>query len=236
MVCGFSLTLMAYEANSTIVYYFNLRTRSLNNLLFYTIMIPAPIGLAYILDNKNIKSRRSRGQLGALAVGLITTGATCGLLAWTISNGIDRNNPPPAVDWSDSRFAAGFVLYLLFGVVFACFQIIVQWTLASLTNDPSTCARYAGAFKGTVSLGMCVSFTIDSQGMSFRDQIILQLVLYFAGLVSLVYVLTVYVKQSNYFLEDSVIPPATFTDNMETDKAGADNALTVEQVEKKGQN
>ncbi|CAG7917678.1 unnamed protein product [Penicillium olsonii] len=196
------------------VYYFNLRTRSLNNLLFQAVMIPSPLLLGWILDNKRIQSRKLRGAMGTAYVAVITIGATCGLLAWTLKNNISRSNDSRAVDWKDSAFAPGVVLYLLFGVIYACFQIIVQWTLAALTNDPALCARYAGAFKGTVSLGMCVSFTVDSQGMSFRDQIIMQLTLYASGVFCLFYVVLVYVRQTNYFVEEGVIVPT-----------GAENAL-----------
>ncbi|KAF4961810.1 hypothetical protein FSARC_10068 [Fusarium sarcochroum] len=188
-------------------YYFNIRTRSLNNLLFQAIMIPAPILLAYIMDNRHIKSRRSRGLMGFSVVSLITMGATSGLLAWVMQNHVVKSAESPAVDWTDSAFAPGIILYLLFGVIFACFQISVQWTLSSLTNDPSLCARYAGAFKGTVALGMCISFTVDSQGMSFRDQIIMQLALYALGICCLFYVISVYVKQTNYFAEEGVVVP-----------------------------
>ncbi|KAK5948242.1 hypothetical protein OHC33_010676 [Knufia fluminis] len=191
-------------------YYFNLRTRSLNNLLFQAIMIPAPICLAYIMDNKKIRSRRIKGLLGSVLVGLISLGAIGGLLGWVVSNHIDRTKAAPAIDWTDSAFAAGFILYVLSGIIYACFQIAVQWTLAALTNDPALCARYAGAFKGTVSFGMCISFTIDSQGMNFKKQTIVQLILYIIGWVCLLYVIAVYVKPTNYFLEDSVIVPAAF--------------------------
>lgn len=172
-------------------------------------MIPAPILLAMIMDSKHVQSRRLRGVLGASLVGIITMGATAGLLGWIMRNNIQRNDDPPAVDWTDSAYAAAIILYLLFGAIFACFQICVQWTLASLTNEPSLCARYAGAFKGTVSLGMCISFTVDSQGMTFRDQTIMQLAVYALGIVSLLYVILTYVKQTNYFDEAGVIVPTS---------------------------
>ncbi len=171
-------------------------------------MIPAPLALAWIMDNRRIKSRRNRGLLGVAAVGTVTLGAMAGLLGWIIHNDIGgAKGAKTAVDWTDSAFAAAFVLYLLFGVVYACFQILVQWTLASLTNEPRLCARYAGAFKGTVSLGMCVSFVVDSQGMSHRNQAIMQLVLYSAGIICLVYVITMYVKETNYLDEVDVVIP-----------------------------
>ncbi|KAL1301939.1 hypothetical protein AAFC00_002398 [Neodothiora populina] len=188
-------------------FYFNLRTRSLNNLLFQVIMIPTPMALAWIIDNKRLSSRRMKGFLGSRIMGLITVGATAGLLGWIINNGIDASQPPPGIDWTDPRFASAFILYLLFGIIYASFQICVQWCLSSLTNEPLLCARYAGAFKGTVSLGMCISFLMDSQDVSYQSQTIAQLCLYCLCLISLLSVIWFFVKETNYFSEENVITP-----------------------------
>jgi len=170
-------------------------------------MIPTPLALAWVMDNQRISSRRTRGFIGVAIVGTVTLAATAGLLGWILKNDIDNRDNSVAVDWTDSAFAAALVLYLLFGIVYACIQITVQWTLACLSNDPRLCARYAGAFKGTVSLGMCVSFVVDSQGMSHRDQAIMQLVLYACGIFCLAYVIAVYMKETNYLLESMVVVP-----------------------------
>lgn len=187
---------------------FNLRTRSLSNLLFQVIMIPAPMMLAWLMDNQRIASRRKRGLLGVAAVGVVTICANTGVIGWIVANNMDeRSASAKPVDWTDKAFAPAFVLYLLYGIIYACFQIVVQWTLSCLTNEPSLCARYAGAFKGTVSLGMCISFIVDSQGVSYLHQAIMQLVLYSVGLGCLVYVISVYVKETNYLDEATVIIP-----------------------------
>lgn len=170
-------------------------------------MIPAPLILTAIMGSPRLKTRRIQGLVGASIVSITTLACFGGLLGWVIHNDVDRTKTPPAVDWTDSAFAGGFILYLLSGVVYACFQIIAQWTLGSLSNDPSVCARYAGAFKGTVSFGMCISFTIDSQMVSYRDQTIIQLCIYALGIVSLLYVIWFHVKDTNYFLEEAVIVP-----------------------------
>jgi hypothetical protein len=193
---------------------FNLRTRSLNNLLFNFIMIPAPLCLAWVMDSPKIGSRRTRGFAAVSVVGLITMGALGGLLGWITNQDVNRNNPAPGLDWTDSGFGAGVVLYILFGIVDACFQIIVQWTLGSLTNDPVLCARYAGAFKGTVSLGMCIAFTLDSKAVSYKTQVIIQLVLYAVALCCLFYVIYYYVEDTKYFKEENVIVPAAVEENL----------------------
>ncbi len=180
-------------------YYFNLRTRSLNNLLFNLIMIPAPLAFAWIMDNPKIKSRRMRGVIGVTVIGVISMSALAGLLGWIITKGVDRNLTPPGADWTESSAQGYIFLYLFFGIIDACFQIVVQWTLSSLTNDPVLCARYAGAFRGTVSFGMCIAFTLDSQNISYKVQVIIQLAVYALAVACLYYVILTYIKETNYF-------------------------------------
>lgn len=178
-------------------------------------MIPAPLVLSFAaMDNQRIRSRRRRGLIGAGGVGVLTLAVYGGLLGWIIKNDIDRTKPPPGVDWTSDAFAAGIILYIIFGIIYACFQIATQWTLGALSNDPSTCARYAGAFKGTVSLGMCISFVIDSHGINYKKQTIIQLLLYALGLACLLYVNAVYVKETNYFAEEDVIVPAAIEEKL----------------------
>jgi hypothetical protein len=97
-------------------YYFNLRTRSLNNVMFQFIMMPCPLILAYLLDTRFIKSRRLRGLLGSGVMGIITLGVCAGLAAWISKNDVNRqHNTPPGVDWTDKAFGPAFVLYLFSG-------------------------------------------------------------------------------------------------------------------------
>lgn len=173
-------------------------------------MIPSPLLLGWIMDSPKVKSRKTRGILGVTAIGVVTMSALSGLLGWIIVKGVDRTKPPPGADWTQSTAVGYIFLYLFFGIIDACFQCVVQWTLSSLTNDPVLCARYAGAFKGTVSLGMCVAFTLDAKAVSYKTQTIIQLAIYTLALVCLYYVIIVYVKETNYFLEESVIVPEAF--------------------------
>lgn len=170
-------------------------------------MIPAPLLLAWVMDSPKIKSRQMRGIIGVTAIGTITMASLAGVLGWIVVHGVDRNKTPPGADWTDSTAVGYIFLYLFFGIVDACFQIVVQWTLSALTNDPVLCARYAGAFRGTVSFGMCIAFTLDAKAVSYKVQIIIQLAVYALALASLYYVILVYVKETNYFAEENVIVP-----------------------------
>ena len=83
----------------------------------------------------------------------------------------------------------------------------MQWTLGALSNDPVQCSRLAGLFKGTTSLGMCISFVLDSQNVAYIDQLAVQFTLYAVGLAFLLGIIWFCVKDTNYFLEENVIVP-----------------------------
>jgi hypothetical protein len=188
-------------------------------------MIPAPLLLARMMDSSRIKSRQIRGVVGVTAIGVVTMASLAGLLGWICVHDVDRTKPPPGVDWTNSTGVGYIVLYLFFGIVDACFQIVVQWVLSALTNDPVLCARYAGAFRGTVSLGMCIAFTLDAKAVSYKNQVIIQLCIYALALCSLYYVIFKYVKETNYFAEENVIVPVSFEE-----KALVEGLVTEEAV------
>lgn len=189
-------------------YYFNLRTRSLNNVLFQFIMIPTAILLSLVLDGKLVKSRRNRGLLVVCAVGLITMGAAAGLVAWEKVNKIAGVLPvSPDVDWTDSKFPGGCVIYLLWGIVYASYVVVAQWVMAAMSNDPDKLAFYAGFSKGTASLGLCVSFVFDVKSVTYFTQTIIQFVLYGIGTIVMFAVVYAFVKETNYFEEENVIVP-----------------------------
>ena len=95
------------------------------------------------------------------------------------------------------------------GIIYATYQIVVQWVLGALSNDPVECSRLAGLFKGTTSLGMCISFVLDSKNVAYIDQLIVQFTLYAIGLVFLLGIIWFCVKDTNYFKEANVDnPPA----------------------------
>ncbi|KAF4313583.1 putative membrane transporter protein [Botryosphaeria dothidea] len=110
-------------------HYFNLRTRSLNSLLFQFTMIPTPH--ARLMSHPRIPTRRLQGLAGSTLMGLTTLGTTAGLLGWLATS------PSTGLDWQERGFAAGAVLHALFGGVYATFQICVQWTLGALSNEPA---------------------------------------------------------------------------------------------------
>ncbi|EXJ79410.1 hypothetical protein A1O3_08912 [Capronia epimyces CBS 606.96] len=203
LVCEMPLAMV-----STInAFYFNLRTRSLNNMCFQFIQILMPYLLIYVLDSKRIASRRRRGAIGVVIMGTLAIGACIGLYIWLDVVHYADIKTSPAVDWQDSHFPGIFVIYILFGAIFAGFQVVVEWILSALTNEPSTLAQFAGMVKGTSSLGMCISFVVAAQKVPTVGQLSLQFSLYVLGIAGLFWVLFFHVKETNYFIEETVIVP-----------------------------
>lgn len=99
-------------------WYFNLRTRSLNNFAFNFIQLPASYGMAFILDNEKVfGNRKRRALIGITIMSAITLGICGAEAAWLVRNNIDRTQSGPSVDWTDPQFPAAFVIYVIYGCV-----------------------------------------------------------------------------------------------------------------------
>ncbi|KAH8549485.1 hypothetical protein BGW37DRAFT_469008 [Umbelopsis sp. PMI_123] len=187
-------------------YAFNLRTRSLNNVLYNAIQIPTCLLYSRVLDNTRFR-RRVRGMTGlAISSSLIITSWVITLVMLKRYN-IENNIPSPNYDWTDPEFAGLTIQYLIFGCLYALHHMLVQWILSSWTNDPTQLARYAGLFKGILSAGLCVGFGLESAGVSYWAQACFQMSLQFISLPILLYLIFKYTKDTNYFIEKNVIPP-----------------------------
>jgi hypothetical protein len=74
---------------------------------------------------------------------------------------------------------------------------------------------------------MCISFVLDSQNVSYIDQLIVQFTLYAVGLVFLLGIIWFFVTDTNYFLEANVIVPRRWED-----KVRMEGRVTEEEIER----
>ncbi|KAH8809465.1 DUF895 domain membrane protein [Xylogone sp. PMI_703] len=181
-------------------YYFNLRTRSLNNVMFNFIQLLASLGMTYILDNPRFGRRKTRAVIGISVMSAITLTEA----AWLVKNHLNRNQAGPSTDWTDSGFAGAFVIYIIYGSVYSIYQIATQYVICALTNDPERLSRRASCFRGTTALGMMFSFIIDGNGGTYITQLSFQFACYFVGIIFLYTVTIFYVSDTNYFLEERI--------------------------------
>jgi hypothetical protein len=82
----------------------------------------------------------------------------------------------------------------------ACYQALVYWVMAALTNDPFTLARFAGIYKAVQSAGAAGSFGMDATKTPYLNEhlaswIVMLVSFPLAGLV--IYT----IKETNYDVE-----------------------------------
>jgi hypothetical protein len=139
-----SETFLVYSG-SVNAYHNNLRTRCLLSFMAVVIQVPCGYGLQKILDHK-MWGRQRRGLVGLTVVSVPLMVAWI----WEIirSRGYDRHNPPTKpLDWSETRFASTFILFVLTWVSSVLFQYIILYFLATMTNSPRKSAVYAVSYR-----------------------------------------------------------------------------------------
>lgn len=109
-------------------------------------------------------------------MGTVAVGASAGLIGWLQVNKVDSLTKPAGADWTDPEWPGLLVCYILFGAIYAGYQMCTEYTLSATTNDPEVLARVAGMFKFYSAFGMMVSFVMAGESVSFLGQITMQLV------------------------------------------------------------
>ncbi|KAF2014166.1 MFS general substrate transporter [Aaosphaeria arxii CBS 175.79] len=152
-----------YQFNDVNLARFNIRTRSLNNLMYWLAQIIASALFGYLLDLKQFQRRtRALAGLGALfAITMVIWG--CG---YEFQKGYTRESVASGetkhIDWTDSNFPGPFVLYWFYGFFDAVWQTYVYWLMGALTNSSGRLAYFAGMYKGLQSAGAAIMYRLDS--------------------------------------------------------------------------
>ncbi|ORX90814.1 hypothetical protein K493DRAFT_304583 [Basidiobolus meristosporus CBS 931.73] len=152
---------------------FNLRTRSLNNALYWGSQMLGAYGFR-------------EPSLTTLAS--VVVPELC--MDWRL---LERSSRPPGpedlpfssntlvritlsnIDFIDhpSEFWPKFILYIFYGMCDAMLQTYAYWVMGALSNDSSVLARYAGYYKGIQSAGVVIAWRIDAVGTAFLTQLII---------------------------------------------------------------
>ncbi|CAO2821407.1 unnamed protein product [Amaranthus hypochondriacus] len=165
-----------YQFNNVNGELFNLRTRGFNNVFYWGAQMVGSIGIGFLMDF-SFQSRRKRGFLGIMIVGLLGTAIWGGGLANQLR--YSRNHVPDKLDFKDSgaSYAAPFLLYFSYGLLDAMFQSLVYWVIGALADDSETLSRYSGFYKGVQSAGAAVAWQVDVHNVSYLNQLIINWVL-----------------------------------------------------------
>ncbi|KAF8647623.1 hypothetical protein HU200_065258 [Digitaria exilis] len=164
-----------YQFNNVNALLFTLRTRGLNNVVYWGAQMLGSLGLGYLLDF-SFGSRRKRGLVGVAVFAVLGTAVWGGGFANQLRY-VD-GEWHDLIDFKDGRRYAGpFVLYCSYGMLDAMFQSLIYWILGALTNDSQILSRYAGFYKGVQSAGAAVSWQVDFHKTPLMTQLIVNWVL-----------------------------------------------------------
>ncbi|GME93547.1 unnamed protein product [Ambrosiozyma monospora] len=149
-----------YEQSDFAAPNFNVRSRSLNSLLFWLMQMIGAYLIGLLLDYNKL-SRKSRGMIGWVILFCITH------IIWGCGYRFDKAHPRDSgltpMDFKDSSFIGPMFLYMFYGFYDAIFQCYAYWVLGALTNSSRKLAIYAGWYKGIQSAGAAIAWAVDDQ-------------------------------------------------------------------------
>lgn len=113
-----------YQFNSINATYFNIRTRSLNSLLYWLMQMIGALAFGTLQDLKFL-SRPWRARLIWVVLFAITMGVWGG--GYAFQRQFTRGSVEIQMDWTDSRYIGPMFLYIFYGFYDAAFQTCSYW-------------------------------------------------------------------------------------------------------------
>ncbi|KAJ7638519.1 MFS general substrate transporter [Roridomyces roridus] len=182
---------------------FNIRTRSLNSMLYWLAQIVGSLVMAVILDMKNVR-RRTRAYLGwALVFAMVFV-----IHGWGYSyqKNYTRESIKDMVliDLKDKEYVGRVFLYIFMGLLDSMWQTNVYWLMGAMSNDPSKLAYFAGFYKSIQSAGAAGIWRADAIGTPFMNVFASTWALSVAGLLFALPMIHLRVKEHTE-LSDEVV-------------------------------
>lgn len=155
-----------YQFNNVNAVRFNVRTRSLNSLLYWLSQMLGAIAIGFVLDSKRF-SRPVRARIGWSLLFVLSMAIWGGGLKFQL--GVTRENVTDLtlLDFKDSGYIGPMFLYMFYGVFDAIFQSFVFWVLGTFSNNPKKVALYASFYKSLQSAFAAISWRLDAMGHSY---------------------------------------------------------------------
>ncbi|GJD02274.1 Major facilitator superfamily transporter [Colletotrichum higginsianum IMI 349063] len=162
-----------YQTNDMNAPHFNTRTRSLNNLLYWSSQIIGALVMGYALDFPRVR-RSVRAKASYVALFVLTMAIWGGGYAWQRKQAprseIEGNEAYPTIDWTDGGelYIGPMFLYMFYGFFDAVWQTSIYWYMGALSNSSRKAANLAGFYKGIQSAGAAVFWRLDGLGTEYN--------------------------------------------------------------------
>lgn len=145
---------------------FNIRTRSLNSLLYWASQIVGAMTWGLVLDWERW-SRKVRAKYYHCALFVLTMAIWGG--GYAFQKTYTREDPGELLDWTDRGYIGPMFLYMFYGIFDSIWQTYAYWLMGALSNSSRKLALYAGFYKGIQSAGAAVFWRLDAQGIAYMS-------------------------------------------------------------------
>ncbi|CAN6675139.1 hypothetical protein TRVA0_095S00188 [Trichomonascus vanleenenianus] len=154
-----SLFYAAYQTNDYNAYFFDVRTRSINALLYGISQLIGSVLIGILMDLSFMK-RHIRARFGWVV--LFTTIFTVSLLGFFALKKSKRGVPfRPPMDINDPNVGKYVALYFFYGFQDGMSQGYSFWIMGTLSNDPRVLSMYSGLFKVFGAMAAAIGFGVD---------------------------------------------------------------------------
>ncbi|EPQ53683.1 hypothetical protein GLOTRDRAFT_45430 [Gloeophyllum trabeum ATCC 11539] len=162
---------------------FNIRARSLNNLVYWLAQIFGSLIVGLILDCTRL-TRRHRAFIGWTIL-LFLVFFVHGW-AYVYQRGYTRESialTTNRMDVYDHGYTGRILLYTLCGVLDSVWQTTTYWILGTMSNDPAKLAYFTGFYKSIQAAGCAGAFAADAVKLPYMNIFASTWALLVAGLI-----------------------------------------------------
>ncbi|KAF2680720.1 MFS general substrate transporter [Lentithecium fluviatile CBS 122367] len=145
---------------------FNVRTRALNNTLYWVAQMIGALVFGFALDFPNIR-RTSRAKFAWVAMFALTFGIWGG--GYVFQRQYSRNNLGDQYDWTSDGFLGPMFLYIFYGFYDAAWQTCVYWFMGAISNNGRKLANFAGFYKGIQSAGAAIIWRLNGMKKPYMN-------------------------------------------------------------------
>lgn len=163
---------------------FNIRARSLNNLVYWLAQIVGSVSIGFLLDQRGL-SRRFRAFSGwcVLFVMVFVVHIWSYFYQRQYTRAQVADEGYHKFDIYDDGYAARIMLFIVCGLLDSMWQTTAYWVMGAMSNDPAKLAHFTGFYKSIQSAGAAGIWRGDAVGLPYMSIFISTWVLLVAGLL-----------------------------------------------------
>ncbi|ORX99948.1 major facilitator superfamily domain-containing protein [Clohesyomyces aquaticus] len=158
-----------YQFQDVNLVQFNLRTRALNNTLYWLAQMFGALVFGFALDlptRRTIRARIAWCVMLALTFGVWGGGYVFQRKYTRKDTDIEGHF---VYDWKSDGYIGPMFLYIFYGFYDAAWQTCVYWFMGAITNNSRKLANFAGFYKGIQSAGAAIIWRLDGLKIPYMN-------------------------------------------------------------------